>query len=78
MDGNVYISHEDIYYVFIKNMDFKYVMDSNYIELDIEKVDKKAVINDIKTFLSPIIEAQPKPKINLQWLFNFICADDFK
>ena len=32
----------------------------------------------IRDIVQPIIDVQPKPKINLQWIFNWIYEEEFK
>lgn len=40
-------------------------------EKEFQSVNVDAVWRDIDSFLEPFIERQPKPKVNLQWLFNW-------
>ncbi|MFV8064711.1 hypothetical protein ACMZ60_01680 [Streptococcus pluranimalium] len=40
-------------------------------EKEFSSVDVDAVWRDIDSFLEPFVERQPKPKVNLQWLFNW-------
>ncbi|WP_242257699.1 hypothetical protein [Streptococcus thoraltensis] len=40
-------------------------------EKEFSSVDVNAVWRDIDSFLEPFIKRQPKPTINLQWLFNW-------
>lgn len=47
-------------------------------KIDINTIDKEKVIEEIKAFLDPVIDAQDEPIINLQWLFNLLYQDQFK
>ncbi|MGV3159447.1 hypothetical protein ACEE47_09630, partial [Streptococcus pluranimalium] len=40
-------------------------------EKEFQSVNVDEVWRDIDSFLEPFIERQPKPKVNLQWLFNW-------
>lgn len=40
-------------------------------------VDENTIKNDIYSFVQPIINVQPTPIINLQWLFDWLYYDKF-
>lgn len=44
---------------------------TEHSEKEFQSVNVNAVWKDIDDFLEPFIERQPKPKVNLQWLFNW-------
>lgn len=46
--------------------------------IDINQVNRKQLWKKIDNFLKPFIDNQPKPKINLQWLFNMRYENRFK
>lgn len=74
---SVDIEDKDLSFWFNRRFELKIVF--NKLEkVSAESIDKNEIISGIKSIVKPIIEAQPKPKINLQWLFNLIYADDFK
>lgn len=50
-----------------------YEKDSTYTDpnsKEFKAVNQEKVWKEIDTFLEPLVKAQPRPKIDLQWLFN--------
>ena len=42
------------------------------------KYNQRKVLKEIRETVQPVIDAQPKPLINFQWLFNLIYQSRFK
>ncbi len=75
----VYSNRDDIVHRFTKGFDLKHATRLRVMEvIDISSIDKNKLIKEIEEFVKPIIDQQPKPFINLQWLFNLIYQDEFK
>ena len=75
-DSIVYRNNRDTYFFSSTNHKFTGVGTENGIftepsEKEFSSVNVDAVWRDIDSFLEPFIERQPKPKVNLQWLFNW-------
>ncbi|MGT2866240.1 hypothetical protein [Streptococcus fryi] len=80
-DGKYYVSYSDLFelniweddkrYFFNKDGSFKYyVLTSDYTQKHIDSVYQNEAQLYLDDIFLPILEAQPKPSINLQWLFN--------
>ncbi len=75
----IYSDGKDTSYTFNKNFRLLHAFDFNeYKSIDISKVNKEEIIAKIDKLLSPIVNTEPEPFINLQWLFNLIYQDQFK
>ncbi len=74
----IYSDEKQTDYRFNKNMELLNAIDDKYNKVDIKSINKDEIISKIDTLLKPVVEAQPKPTINLQWLFNMIHKDEFK
>ena len=46
-------------------------------KIQITKLDNKEIKQKLYNNLQPIIDAQRKPKVNLQWLFDIVYKDKF-
>ena len=46
-------------------------------KIQITKLDNKGIKQSLYNKLQPIIDAQRKPKVNLQWLFDIVYKDKF-
>ncbi len=46
-------------------------------KIQITKLDNKEIKHKLYNNLQPIIDAQRKPKVNLQWLFDIVYKDKF-
>ncbi len=61
---------------YLLNNDFsiKAALDKRYHNI---KYNQRKVLKEIRETVQPVIDAQPKPLINLQWLFNLIYQSRF-
>lgn len=61
---------------YLLNHDFsiKTALDKRYHKI---KYNQRKVLKEIRETVQPVIDAQPKPIINLQWLFNLIYQSRF-
>ena len=57
------------------NPDIAY--DYGHEKIQITKLDNKEIKQKLYNNLQPIIDAQSKPRVNLQWLFDIIYKDKF-
>ena len=46
-------------------------------KIQITKLDNKEIKQKLYNDLQPIIDAQSKPRVNLQWLFDIVYKDRF-
>ena len=51
--------------------------DYGYKKIPLNQFDINSVKHNIYNLLQPIIDAQRKPKVNLQWLFDIVYKDKF-
>ena len=76
-----YIYHIWRQYTFIFNPKWDIVYLKDYSEqprhVDTENIDKDRVIEELHVKVQPLIDAQPLPDINLQWLFDWAYHDKF-
>ena len=61
-------------YLFNRNFSNQYALDEHYRTI---KYKQRTVQKEIRETVQPVIDAQPKPLINLQWLFNLIYQSRF-
>ena len=61
---------------YLLNHDFsiKTALDKRYHKI---KYNQRKVLKEIRETVQPVIDAQPKPLINLQWLFNLLYQSRF-
>ena len=61
---------------YLLNHDFsiKTALDKRYHKI---RYNQRKVLKEIRETVQPVIDAQPKPLINLQWLFNLIYQSRF-
>ena len=62
-----------LFYTISGNGDIQEVEDLNSKTLDIHplsEVEKREAYDRIQTFITPIVERQSKPIVNLQWIYN--------
>ena len=57
------------------NPDIAY--DYGHEKIQITKLDNKEIKQSLYNKLQPIIDAQSKPSVNLQWLFDIVYKDKF-
>ena len=61
-------------YLFNRNFSIQDAFDEHYHKI---KYNQRKVQKEIRETVQPVIDAQPKPLINLQWLFNLIYQSRF-
>ena len=61
-------------YLFDRNFSIQHAFDEHYHNI---KYNQRKVQKEIRETVQPVIDAQPKPLINLQWLFNLIYQSRF-
>ena len=61
-------------YLFDRNFSIQHAFDKRYHTI---KYNQRKVLKEIRETVQPVIDAQPKPLINLQWLFNLIYQSRF-
>ena len=61
-------------YLFDRNFSIQHAFDKRYHTI---KYKQRTVQKEIRETVQPVIDAQPKPLINLQWLFNLIYQSRF-
>ena len=60
--------------IFNRNFSIQDALDKRYHKI---KYNQRKVLKEIRETVQPVIDAQPKPLINLQWLFNLIYQSRF-
>ena len=61
-------------YLLNRNFSVQHAFDKRYHNI---KYNQRKVLKEIRETVQPVIDAQPKPLINLQWLFNLIYQSRF-
>ena len=61
-------------YLFDRNFSIQHAFDKRYHNI---KYNQRKVKKEIRETVQPVIDAQAKPLINLQWLFNLIYQSRF-
>ena len=61
-------------YLLNRNFSIQDDFDKRYHKI---KYNQRKVLKEIRETVQPVIDAQPKPLINLQWLFNLIYKSRF-
>ena len=61
-------------YLFNRNFSIQDAFDKRYHNI---KYNQRKVQKEIRETVQPVIDAQPKPFINLQWLFNLVYQSRF-
>ncbi len=61
-------------YIFYRNFSLQHAFDEHYDKI---KYNQRKVQKEIRETVQPVIDVQPKPLINLQWLFNLIYKNRF-
>ena len=75
--GYSYSDKNDVSYKFDKNFELEWALDKDYKKIDLTTIDETKIKGEIRETLKPILDVQPKPRINLQWLFNKKYQDRF-
>lgn len=79
INGNIYfLNHIETLYSLDENYKISFVRKKDQSDVSLRKVNEKRVKQEIRDILQPIIDVQPKPQVNLQWLFNWMYGDYFK
>ena len=74
-DGTLYFSSASgDGYLLNRNFSLQHAFDKRYHKI---KYNQRKVIKEIRETVQPVIDAQTKPLINLQWLFNLIYQSRF-
>ena len=67
-------SESDDMYLLNRNFSIQDAFDKRYHKI---KYNQRKVLKEIRETVQPVIDAQPKPLVNLQWLFNLIYKNRF-
>ena len=70
-EGNLFV------YTFYKRFRLISVWNVKTLEFTSKPVDVSAVKRDIYRVVQPVIDAQPEPLINLQWIYDWVNKDRF-
>lgn len=63
-------------YFFDKNFHIEAIL-NGYSYISLEDYDNVLVKKELRLMLKPVLDAQTKPLVNLQWLFNILYQDRF-
>ena len=76
MENNdwIYTPETDDMYLLNRHFSIQHAFDKRYHKI---KYNQRKVIKEIRETVQPVIDAQTKPLINLQWLFNLIYQSRF-
>lgn len=77
MGSNLLNNNGYIYYYY-KDGKYLYAENNKTWKKDYSNIRKQEAIQTVSKIIDPIIKAQPKPKINLQWLFDWKYKDRFQ
>ena len=64
----------DNHYLFNKAFRIQSAFDEHYNDIEF---NQQLVLYEIRETVQPVLDVQPKPRINLQWLFNKKYQDRF-
>ena len=72
-----YIENHDIY---LFNEKYKLILFNERLgqEKPVSNINEFEIKKQVRTIVQPVINVQPKPMINLQWLFNWWYKDYFR
>ena len=73
-DNLFFHSESDDKYLLNRNFSIQAAFDKRYHKI---KYNQRKVQKEIRETVQPVIDAQPKPLINLQWLFNLLYRSRF-
>ena len=78
-EGKQYIFFDNkmTYYEFNKKFDLTYSADKNLNKKTLDQAELLNLKKEIYNSVQPVIDAQSKPKVNLQWLFDIVYKDKF-
>ena len=73
----VFFDNKRTYYEFNKKFDLTYSVDKNLNKKNLDQAELLNLKKEIYNSVQPVIDAQSKPKVNLQWLFDIVYKDKF-
>ena len=73
----VFFDSKRTYYEFNRNFNLTYSVDRNLNEKRLDATELLNLKNEIYYSVQPVIDAQRKPRVNLQWLFDIVYKDRF-
>ena len=73
-DYLMFHSGTDNHYLFDEVFRIQSAFDEHYNDIEF---NQQLVLDEIRETAQPILDVQPKPRINLQWLFNLLYQDRF-
>ena len=73
----VFFDSKRTYYEFNRNFNLTYSVDKNLNEKNLDATELLNLKKEIYNSVQPVIDAQRKPKVNLQWLFDIVYKDKF-
>ncbi|ERI06004.1 hypothetical protein HMPREF9069_00525 [Atopobium sp. oral taxon 810 str. F0209] len=78
-DGGYMVDNENLIFHFTESFQLKNIRDANkgYKKIDMKGFNEQDIKKDIYKSVQPLIDAQSKPWINLQWLFDLVYHDRF-
>ncbi|MFI3627990.1 hypothetical protein [Streptococcus uberis] len=71
-------SDEGYIYYYSETGQYLYATNNKTWKKDYSNIRKQEAIQTVSKIIDPIVKAQPKPKINLQWLFDWKYKDRFQ
>lgn len=73
-----FLNNKGYIYYFYNDGKFLYATNIKTWKRDNSNIRKHEAINKLSKIIDPIVKVQPKPKINLQWLFDWKYKDRFQ
>ena len=73
-DNLFFHSESDDRYLLNRHFSIQHAFDKRYHKI---KYNQRKVQKEIRETVQPVIDVQPKPLINLQWLFNLVYQSRF-
>ncbi|GAB6636109.1 hypothetical protein BOVMAS18_14820 [Streptococcus uberis] len=71
-------SNKGFIYYYSETGQYLYATNNKTWKKDYSNIRKQEAVQTVSKIIDPIIKAQPKPKINLQWLFDWKYKDRFQ
>lgn len=65
-------------YKFDDRFELKTVLTEDFKRVDVSTIDETAIKQEIRAMVQPLLDRQPKPIINLQWLFDWLNRGRFQ
>ncbi|MBS5865386.1 MAG: hypothetical protein KIC37_03410 [Coriobacteriaceae bacterium] len=78
-EGGYMVDNENLIFHFSNDFQLENICDVNkgYEQIDMKGFSERDIKKDIYKSVQPLIDAQSKPWINLQWLFDIVYHDRF-